>query len=187
MTEELAMMMDEAKDSMNKAIEHLQNQLIKIRAGKASPAMLSGIIVEAYGMQMPINQLANVSVADARTITVQPFDKTTISNIEKGILQANIGLNPQNDGELIRLSIPPLTEERRKELVKQTKGEGEDAKISIRSARKDAMDYIKSLQKDGLSEDLAKKAEDDVQKLTNEYNSKVDKVLEVKEAEIMAV
>jgi ribosome recycling factor len=187
MTEELEMMFDEANASMNKAIEHLQNELIKVRAGKASPAMLSGVMVEAYGMQMPINQTANISVADARTITIQPFDKSTISSIEKGILQANIGLNPQNDGEFIRLSIPPLTEERRRDLVKQTKGEGEEAKISVRSARKDAMDYIKSLQKDGLSEDLAKNAEDSVQKLTNEFNAKIEKVLEVKEIEIMAV
>lgn len=187
MTEELEMMFDEAKTSMNKAIEHLQFELVKVRAGKASPSMLSGVMVEAYGMQMPINQVASISVSDARTITVQPFDKSTISSIEKGILQANIGLNPQNDGEYIRLNIPPLTEERRRDLVKQTKAEGEEAKISIRSARKDAMDYVKTLQKDGLSEDLAKKAEDDIQKLTNEFNAKVEKVLEVKEAEIMAV
>lgn len=187
MTEELEMMFDEAKTSMNKAIEHLQFELVKVRAGKASPSMLSGVVVEAYGMQMPINQVANISVSDARTITVQPFDKSTIGSIEKGILQANIGLNPQNDGEYIRLNIPPLTEERRRDLVKQTKAEGEEAKISIRSARKDAMDYVKTLQKDGLSEDLAKKAEDDIQKLTNEFNAKVEKVLEVKEAEIMAV
>jgi ribosome recycling factor len=187
MTEELEMMMEEVKESMDKAIEHLQNQLIKIRAGKASPAMLSGVFVEAYGIQSPINQLANISITDARTITVQPFDKSTINSIEKGILQSNIGLNPQNDGEYIRLNIPPLTEERRRELAKQTKGEGEEAKISIRSARKDAMDYIKGLQKEGLSEDLAKKAEDDVQKVTNEYNAKIEKVLEAKELEIMAV
>lgn len=187
MTEEINMMFEEAKEAMNKAIEHLQNQLSKIRAGKASPGMLNGILVEAYGMQSPLNQLANVTTPDARTISVQPFDKTIIGEIERAILQSNIGLTPQNDGEFIRLNIPPLTEERRKDLVKQTKAEGEDAKISIRSARKEAMDFIKSLQKDGLSEDLAKNAEEDVQKLTNDFNTKIDKALELKEADIMKV
>ncbi|MCB0510034.1 MAG: ribosome recycling factor [Chitinophagales bacterium] len=187
MQEELEMMLAELSDSMDKAIEHLQKDLLKIRAGKASPSMLSGVLVEAYGVQSPINQLANINTPDARTISIQPFDKSTLQSIEKGILQANIGLTPQNDGEFIRLNIPPLTEERRKEMVKQTKAEGEHAKISLRSARKEAMDYIKSLEKEGLSEDMAKTAEEDVQKVVNDYTAKVEKVLSVKEAEIMTV
>lgn len=187
MQEELEMMLAELSDSMDKAIEHLQKDLLKIRAGKASPSMLSGVMVEAYGVQSPINQLANINTPDARTISIQPFDKSTLQSIEKGILQANIGLTPQNDGEFIRLNIPPLTEERRREMVKQTKGEGENAKISLRSARKEAMDYIKSLEKEGLSEDMAKTAEEEVQKVVNDYTVKVEKVLSNKEAEIMTV
>lgn len=187
MTEELEMMMDEAKESMDKSIEHLQNQLMKIRAGKANASMLHGVMVEAYGVQSPINQVANISTPDARTLSIQPFDKTILPDIEKGIMQSNIGLTPQNDGEFIRLNIPPLTEERRKDLAKQTKGEGEDAKISLRAARKDAMDFIKDLQKDGLSEDMAKTAEDNVQKVVNDYSAKVDAILAAKEVEIMTV
>lgn len=187
MTEEIQMMMEEARDSMDKSIDHLQNQLLKIRAGKANPSMLSGVMVEAYGVQTPINQLANISIPDARTISIQPFDKSVLPEIERGIIGSNIGLNPQNDGEFIRLNIPPLTEERRIDLAKQTKGEGEDAKISLRSARKDAMDFIKDLQKDGLSEDMAKRAEDKVQDLTNDYGKKVEAILAKKEEDIMTV
>ena len=187
MQEEIEMMLDEARDSMDKAIEHLINQLTKIRAGKASPSMLGSVMVEAYGILSPLNQLASVTTPDGRTLAIQPFDKSTLQDIEKGILQANIGLTPQNDGEFIRLNIPPLTEERRREMVKQTKVEAEDAKISLRSARKDAMDFIKSLEKDGLSEDLAKNAEDDVQKIVNDYSAKVDAVFNNKESEIMTV
>ncbi len=187
MQEELQMMMDEAKASMDKAIEHLHKELTKVRAGKASPSMLSSVMVEAYGMQSPINQLASITTPDGRTLAIQPFDKSTLQDIEKGILQANIGLTPQNDGEFIRLNIPPLTEERRKEMVKQTKSEGEDAKISLRSARKDAMDYIKSLKEDGLSEDMAKSAEEDVQKVVNDYTAKIEAILASKETDIMTV
>lgn len=187
MTEEIEMMLDEARSSMDKSIEHLTKELTKIRAGKANPSMLSSVLVEAYGVQSPLNQLASVTTPDARTLAIQPFDKSTLQDIEKGILQANIGLTPQNDGEFIRLNIPPLTEERRKALVKQTKAEGEDAKISLRSARKDAMDFIKSLEKDGLSEDMAKNAEEDVQKVVNEYTTKIETIVSKKEAEIMTV
>ncbi|MCD8528832.1 MAG: ribosome recycling factor [Chitinophagales bacterium] len=187
MEEELEMMREEAKDSMQKAVDHLAKELIKIRAGKASPAMLSGVMVEAYGVHSPINQLASISTPDARTLSIQPFDKSTLRDIEKGILQANIGLTPQNDGEFIRLNIPPLTEERRREMVKQTKAEGEHAKISLRSARKDALDYVKGLEKDGLSEDMAKDAEADVQKIVNDYTAKVEQILANKENEIMTV
>lgn len=187
MTEEIEMMLDEARSSMDKSIDHLTKELTKIRAGKANPSMLSSVLVEAYGVQSPLNQLASVTTPDARTLAIQPFDKSTLQDIEKGILQANIGLTPQNDGEFIRLNIPPLTEERRKALVKQTKAEGEDAKISLRSARKDAMDFIKSLEKDGLSEDMAKNAEEDVQKVVNEYTAKIETIVSKKEAEIMTV
>ncbi|MGB1247917.1 MAG: ribosome recycling factor [Chitinophagales bacterium] len=187
MTEEINMVMDEAKASMEKSMEHYKSELNKIRAGKANPAMLGGVMVEAYGMQSPLNQLANVSVPDARTLSIQPFDKTILNEIERGILQSNIGLTPQNDGEFIRLNVPPLTEERRKELTKQAKAESENAKISLRSARKDAMDFIKSLKNDGLSEDMAKDAEGKVQDLVNGYGKKVEEVLATKEADIMKV
>lgn len=187
MQEEIEMMLDEAKESMDKALDHLSNQLTKIRAGKANPSMLNSILVEAYGVQSPLNQLAGITTPDGRTLAIQPFDKSTLQDIEKGILQANIGLTPQNDGEFIRLNIPPLTEERRREMVKQTKSEGEDAKISIRSARKEAMDFIKSMEKEGLSEDMAKNAEDDVQKVVNDYTAKIEAILSRKEAEIMTV
>ncbi len=187
MQEEIQMMLDEARESMDKAIEHLINQLTKIRAGKANPSMLNSIMVEAYGVMSPLNQLASITTPDGRTLSIQPFDKSTLQDIEKGILQANIGLTPQNDGEFVRLNIPPLTEERRKEMVKQTKGEGEDAKISLRSARKEAMDFIKALEKDGLSEDMAKNSEEDVQKVVNEYTQKIESILSNKETEIMTV
>ncbi|MDA8979889.1 ribosome recycling factor [Chitinophagales bacterium] len=187
MQEEIEMMLDEARSSMDKSIEHLTKELTKIRAGKANPSMLNSVMVEAYGVQSPLNQLASITTPDARTLAIQPFDKSTLQDIEKGILQANIGLTPQNDGEFIRLNIPPLTEERRRAMVKQTKGEGEDAKISLRSARKEAMDFIKSLEKDGLSEDMAKNAEEDVQKVVNEYTTKIEAIISKKEAEIMTV
>lgn len=187
MQEEIEMMLDEARSSMDKSIEHLTKELTKIRAGKANPSMLNSVMVEAYGVQSPLNQLASITTPDARTLAIQPFDKSTLQDIEKGILQANIGLTPQNDGEFIRLNIPPLTEERRRAMVKQTKGEGEDAKISLRSARKEAMDFIKSLEKDGLSEDMAKNAEEDVQKVVNEYTTKIEAIISNKEAEIMTV
>jgi len=187
MEEEIEMMLDELKDSMNNSIDHLNKQLIKIRAGKATPSMLQGVTVDAYGMKTPLNQLANISTPDARTLAIQPFDKSILQEIEKGILQSNIGLTPQNDGETIRLNIPPLTEERRKNLVKQSNGESEHAKISLRSARKEAMDYIKTLKKDGLSEDKEKDLEKEVQDLTNDYSKKVDAILKKKEDDIMSI
>lgn len=187
MEEEIQMMMEELESSMNNAIDHLKKELIKIRAGKASPTMLQGVTVEAYGMQTPLNQVANISVPDARTLAIQPFDKSIIQQIERGILQSNIGLTPQNDGEFIRLNIPPLTEERRKNLVKQSHGESEHAKISLRSARKDAMDFTKGLKKDGLSEDREKDLETSIQDQTNAYSKKVDEVLKAKEVEIMSI
>lgn len=187
MEEEIKMMEEELKDAMDKSIEHFQKELVKIRAGKASPAMLSGVVVEAYGMNNPLNQVANITTPDARTLAVQPFDKSIIGEIEKGILQSNIGLTPQNDGEFIRLNIPPLTEERRKGLVKQTHGEAENARISIRAARKDAMDYVKDLKKEGLSEDREKTLEENIQASVNNYNKQIEEILKQKEGEIMAI
>ncbi len=179
--------MDDTTASMKKAINHLESELTKIRAGKANPAMLEGIMVEYYGNPTPINQVANVSVLDARTITVQPWEKNMLQQVERAIIAANIGINPQNDGNIIRLFLPPLTEERRKELVKRCNGEGENAKVSVRSIRRDAIEQIKKLQKDGLSEDAAKDAEGSVQELTDRFISLVDKHLAAKEKEIMVV
>ena len=172
---------------MNKAIAHLESELTKIRAGKANPSMLDGIFTEYYGSPTPINQVANVTVTDARTITVQPWEKNMLQPIERSIIAANIGINPQNDGNIIRLFLPPLTEERRKELVKRCNGEGEHAKVSVRNIRRDAIEQIKKEQKDGLSEDVAKDAEQEIQDLTDRYISLVEKHLVAKEKEIMSV
>ncbi|MFN2422410.1 MAG: ribosome recycling factor [Cryomorphaceae bacterium] len=187
MTEMIQMIHEEAEASMKKAVDHLEDELLKIRAGKASPAMLEGVKVDYYGSLTPLNQVANVNTPDPRTISVQPWEKKMLETIEKAIMNANLGLNPQNNGELIMINVPPLTEERRKDLVKRAKAEGEHAKVSVRTARKDANDEIKKLEKDGLSEDLAKDAEAEVQKLTDEYNSKIDSEVGRKEKDIMTI
>lgn len=187
MNEDLQLVYDMTEEKMQKAIEHLESELSRIRAGKANPNILDGISVDYYGTHTPLNQVSNVSTPDAKTIAIQPWEKKMIDLIEKAILAANIGLTPVNNGELIRLNIPPLTEERRKELVKQVRNEGEAAKVSIRNARRDANEEIKSLQKDGLPEDTAKKAETDVQKMTDDFGEKVDKIIEAKEKDIMTV
>ena len=185
--EDVSFTIELAEDSMKKAINHLEAELVKIRAGKANPQMLDGIMVDYYGSPTPLNQVGNISVMDARTLTVQPWEKNMLQPIERAIIASNIGINPQNDGNLIRLFLPPLTEERRRELVKRCHGEGEHAKVAIRNIRRDAIEGIKKLQKSGLSEDAAKDAEDDVQQLTNRYIAAVDKHLVAKEKEIMAV
>lgn len=177
----------ETEATMKKAISHLEADLVKIRAGKANPNMLDGIVAEYYGSPTPLSQIANITVLDARTISVQPWEKNMLHPIERAIIASNIGINPQNDGNFIRLFLPPLTEERRKELVKRCNGEGENAKISIRNIRRDGIEQIKKLQKDGLSEDAAKDGEADIQELTNKYISLVEKHLEAKEKEIMVV
>ncbi|MDX9847253.1 MAG: ribosome recycling factor [Tenuifilaceae bacterium] len=187
MTEEVEFCIEEAKERMEKAIAHLDNELRVIRAGKANPAMLSGLMVDYYGTLTPLQQVSNVGTLDARTITIQPWEKSMINPIEKAILAANLGFNPQNNGEIIRIAVPPLTEERRKLLVKQVKNEGENARVSIRNARRDANENLKKLQKDGLAEDLAKNAEAEVQKMTDAYNKKVEEQLEKKEQEILTV
>jgi ribosome recycling factor len=180
-------LLDETKSEMNKALEHFEYELSKIRAGKANAGMLEGIEVDAYGTRSPLIQVGNVSTPDARTISIQPWDPSLLQPIEKAILQANIGLTPQSDGKIIRLNIPPLTEERRKELVKQTKHEAENCRIALRTIRKNANEKVKKLQKDGLPEDSAKNAEQSVQNLTNDFTAKVEKHIEIKEKEIMTV
>lgn len=187
MTEELGMIMDDTADTMKKAIGHLEAELVKIRAGKANPNMLDGIVAEYYGSPTPLAQIANITALDARTISIQPWERNMLQVIERAIINSNIGLNPQNDGSFIRLYLPPLTEERRRELVKKCNGEGENAKVSIRNIRRDAIEQIKKLQKDGLSEDAAKDAEADIQELTNKFIATVEKHLEAKEKEIMVV
>ncbi len=188
MTEgDVKIVLDETRTQMQKALEHFEFELSKIRAGKASAGMLDGIMVDAYGTKSPLSQVGNISTPDARTISIQPWDPSILQPIEKAILAANIGLTPQNDGKIIRLNIPPLTEERRKELVKQTKHEAENCRISLRNFRRDSLEKIKKFQKDGLAEDVAKNTESTVQNIINEYNSKVDKHLELKEKEIMTV
>jgi len=187
MSEEVQMVLNDTKEAMDKAIEHLSSGLQKIRAGKATPSMLDGVMVEYYGSPTPLGQVANVNTLDARTISVQPWEKELLDEIARGITNANIGLNPQNNGELIMINVPPLTEERRRDLVKKAKSEGENAKVSIRNNRKEANDFIKELQNDGLSEDMSKDAETSVQNLTDKYSSKIDDLVTVKEKDIMTV
>ncbi len=187
MSDELLSITDHALDSMKKAISHLESELVKIRAGRATPQMLDGIVVDYYGNPTPISQVGNITVADARTIMIQPWEKNMLQPIERSIIAANIGINPQNDGSIIRIFLPALTEERRKEIVKRVNVEGEHSKVAIRNIRRDAIEAIKKLKKDGLSEDLAKDSEDEVQEITNQYISLVDKHLASKEKEIMSV
>ena len=187
MTDDLAKILEEVPGSMKKAMDFFESELVKIRAGKANPTMLDGIVVDYYGNPTPINQVGNLMAMDARTLTIQPWEKNMLQPIERAIIAANIGINPQNDGNMIRLFLPPLTEERRKDLVKKTNTEGEQAKIAIRNIRRDAIEQIKKLQKEGLSEDAAKDGENEVQDITNDYISQVERYLEAKEKEIMSV
>ena len=176
-----------ADEHMQKAIDHLENELRVIRAGRANPAILSGVMVDYYGTMTPLSQVSSVGTPDASTIVVQPWEKNMINPIEKAIMAANLGFNPQNNGESIRIMVPPLTEERRKELVKQVKHVGETARMSIRNARRDAIEEVKRLQKNGLPEDAAKDAEAKIQKITDSFNKKVDELLDKKEKEILTV
>ncbi len=187
MNEEVQMYLDDAKEHMQEAVSHLDKELGKIRAGKANPAILDDIKVDYYGTETPLNRVSNVGASDAKTLVIQPWEKSMIDVIEKAIMKANIGLTPINNGELIRINIPPLTEERRKELVKQIKNISEQTKVSIRSKRREANDEIKALQKEGLSEDEAKEAENEVQKLTDTFSEEVDKLMSEKEEEVMKV
>ena len=184
MNEEIQFIIDTAKEAMENALKHLEKQLVNIRAGKASPAMLGSVMVDYYGSQTPLNQVANVNTPDGRTISVQPWEKSMLQEIERGIMLANLGFNPMNNGEMIIINVPPLTEERRKDLAKQAKAEAEDAKVGVRNARKDAMNDVK---KTDVSEDFKSNAEIDVQELTDSYVKRIDKILDVKESEIMTV
>lgn len=184
MDEDIKFVLDTTQESMDLAIAHLEKAFSKIRAGKATPIMLSGVMVEYYGSLTPLSQVANVNTPDARTLLVQPWEKNMLQEIEKAIMNANLGFNPMNNGDNIIISVPPLTEERRKDLVKQAKAEAEDAKISVRSARQEANKELRNLE---VSEDLQKKAETDVQALTDKYIKKVESVLSTKEVEIMKV
>ncbi len=187
MNEDIQFTLDNTKEQMEKAVSHLEAELIKVRAGKASPTMLESISVDYYGIKTPLHQVANVNTADARTLVVQPWEKSMLTPIEKAIMMANLGLNPQNDGVLIRILVPALTEERRRDLVKKAKSEVENAKVSLRTIRKDANEELKKLQKAGTPEDEVKEGEAKVQLLTDGYVVKCDKHLEIKEKEIMTV
>jgi ribosome recycling factor len=185
MNEDIQFILDTTKEAMDNAIKHLEKQFVNIRAGKASPAMLGSVMVDYYGAQTPLSQVANVNTPDGRTITVQPWEKSMLQEIERGIAYANLGFNPMNNGDTIIINVPPLTEERRRDLAKQAKAEAEDAKVSIRTARKDANNDIK--KNDDISEDLKKNAEIDVQQMTDIHVKKVDDLFENKEKEIMTV
>ena len=187
MNEEVDFLFEVTSEKMESALKHLETELSRIRAGKANPHILDGIEVDYYGSMTPLNQVSNISTPDAKTIAIQPWEKNMIDPIERAIMAANIGLNPANNGELIRLNIPPLTEERRLQLVKQVKNEGESAKVSIRNARRDANEELKKMQKDGLPEDMEKRAETKVQEMTNDFSEKVDKIVEAKEKDILTV
>jgi ribosome recycling factor len=187
MSDDLEFILEDARESMKKALNHLESELIKIRAGKANPQMLEGLTVDYYGSPTVLNQVGNISVMDARTLTIQPWEKNMLQPIERAIINANLGVTPQNDGNMIRLFMPPLTEERRREFVKRAGGEGEQSRVAIRSIRRDAIEQIKKLQKDGLSEDEAKDAEKEMQDITNKYIDHVEKHLAAKEKEIMSV
>lgn len=186
-TEDLEIVLLDTESSMEKAIVYLEAELTKVRAGKAAPGMLDGINVEYYGNPVPISQVANISVMDARTLSIQPWEKNMLQAIEKAILQANIGITPQNDGNFIRIFLPPLTEERRRELVKRANAEGEHAKVAVRNIRRDGIEKIKKMQKDGLSEDACKDGEDSVQATTDKSIALIDKHLAAKEKDIMTV
>ena len=187
MNEDVQLVYDMAKEHMEKAVEHLDNELVRIRAGKANVHILDGVMVDYYGAPTPLNQVSNISTPDAKTIMIQPWEKSMIDTIEKALMQSNVGITPGNNGEVIRLIVPQLTEERRRDLTKQVKSEGENARVSIRNSRREANDEYKQMQKDGLSEDETKTAEDQIQKLTDEFSEKVDKIVEAKEEDIMTI
>jgi ribosome recycling factor len=187
MSDELNSISALALESMDKAISHLEAELIKVRAGRANPNMFDGLVVDYYGNPTPISQVGNISVTDARTLVIQPWEKNMLQPIERSIIAANLGVTPQNDGTIIRIFLPPLTEERRKEIVKRVHQEGEHSKVAIRNIRRDAIEHIKRLKKDGLSEDLAKDSEDEIQEMTDKYIGIVDKHLSQKEKEVMSV
>jgi ribosome recycling factor len=185
--EEIDFYLDNANEMMNKSVQHLRDALTKIRAGKASPAMLEGLFVLYYGNATPLNQVASVTTPDARSLVIKPWEKSMISEIEKAIINSDLGLNPQNDGEVVRINVPMLTEERRQSLVKQAKNEAENGKISIRNVRKEINEALRKLKNDGVAEDDIKAAEDKVQKLTDKHTAECDAILALKEKDIMTI
>jgi ribosome recycling factor len=185
--EEVSKLLSDADVSMKKALEHLDHDLAKLRTGKASTNLLSDLTVEYYGAPTPLGQVANIQVSDARTIVVQPWERNMVGPIERSIINANLGITPMNDGEVIRLSIPPLTEERRKDLSKKAKASGEETKVAVRNIRHKVLDGVKKAVKDGLPEDMGKRKETEIQDLVNKYVAAIDKVVEAKEKEIMTV
>lgn len=185
--EEIEFYLSHAREMMDKAVHHTQAEMAKIRAGKATPGMMDGLMVEYYGAMTPLQQVASVTTPDARTISIKPFERKLISDIERVIINSGLGFNPQNDGELIRINIPPLTEERRKGLVKNAKAEAEHGKVSVRNVRKEVNDSLRKLLKEGVSEDAVKAAEDEVQKLTDTHTTKIEQLLAVKEKDIMTI
>ena len=185
--EEINLILEDSKQAMEKSIIHLNLELGKIRAGRANPSMLDSVKVDYYGSLTPLSQIANISTLDSRTLTIQPWEKAMLEEITKTIMNSNLGLNPQNNGEVILISVPVLTEERRIDLVKRSKAEGEQAKISIRSQRKDANEMVRNLKEEGLSEDEIKTSEEEIQKLTDLFTRKVDELVDLKEADIMKV
>ncbi len=187
MIEDLNLVYSEFKDANLKTLVHLENELQKIRAGKATPSMLSSVMVEYYGMMTPIQQVGAINTPDGRTITIQAFEKNMLNEIQKAIINSNLGFAPSNNGEVLIIALPPLTEERRKDMVKKSKGEAEHAKVGVRNNRKDAIDMIKMLKTDGLSEDLAKDAEVEIQKITDVYSKKVEEIVDAKEKDIMTI
>jgi ribosome recycling factor len=187
MTEESQLLLDETDDQMNKSVQHLEKELHKLRTGKATPQMLEGIKINYYGVMTPIEQAANITTPDARQIIVQPWDKSILSDIDKAIMAANLGLNPKNEGEVLRIIVPPLTEERRRDLVKKAKTEAENAKVSIRNIRRSSNDMAKDLEDEGVPEDEVKKLQEDIQKLTDKYIEMVEKIVVQKEKDIMTV
>ena len=187
MSEELSLQINSVSASMEKAIAHLESELVKMRAGRANPQMFDSVVVDYYGSPTAIAQVANISVADSRTLTIQPWEKNMLQPIERAIIAANLGVTPQNDGIIIRIFLPPLTEERRKEIVKKVQAEGEHSRIAIRNIRRDAIEGVKKLQKNGLSEDIALDGEKQIQDITNKFIALIEKLLAAKEKEIMSV
>ncbi|HLN21320.1 MAG TPA: ribosome recycling factor [Bacteroidales bacterium] len=187
MDEEVELITEEAKERMEKAVEHLEHELARLRAGRANPALLDGITVDYYGVNSPLTQVSNINTPDPKTIMIQPWEKNMLGVIEKAIMAANIGLTPVNNGEVIRINIPPLTEERRLQLVKQVRNEGETAKISVRNSRKWALDELKAMLKEGLPEDTEKEAAENIQEMVHSFNAKVDKIMALKEKEVVTV
>ncbi len=187
MNDQIKLLFDLTTEKMDDAINHLEREMAKIRAGKANPRMLDGIMVDQYGAMTPLSQVSNINSPDPRTIAIQPWDKKMIPIIEKAIMAANLGMNPENNGEIIRINVPPLTEDRRRDLVKIVKKEEEESRISVRNARRDAMEELRKLKKDGLAEDTEKDAAEQVQKLTDQYMKTIDEMFKAKEEDIMTI